>query len=136
MLHYFGADSDLSFVGREDCGHMRVDAELLTPFDELWNALNAYILVSLPLMARWHSSKRFSAERILRQSGKFDYSAPQFFHIHNKYLYYDKLCWTVYYFKDPLKQRGPINFVTQLVLRCEFENQLEAHMVPILIGGP
>ena len=84
VLHYFGAESDLSFVGREDCGHIRIDADLLTPFDIMWNPHNAYILVSLPLMARWHSVKGFNAERILRQSGKFDYSAPQFFHAYNK----------------------------------------------------
>ena len=68
VLHYFGAESDLSFLGREDCGHMRIDEELLTPFDELCNPHNAYILVSRALMARWHSSKAFNAERILRQS--------------------------------------------------------------------
>ena len=34
-LHHFGSDSDLSFVGREDCGQMRVDVELQTPFDVL-----------------------------------------------------------------------------------------------------
>ena len=53
-LHHFGPNSDLSFVGREDCGHMRVDVELQTPFDVLCapNYSTAFILVSLPLMAR------------------------------------------------------------------------------------
>ena len=114
MLHYFGAESDLSFVGREDCGHMRVDVDLLTPFDMLWNRFNAYILVSLPQMARWHSSKRFNAERILRQSGKFDYSSPQFFHVHNKYtrLWGDQ---------DDVNEScplGPLNTVCKRMLRC------------------
>ena len=103
MLHYFGADSDLSFVGRENCGHMRVDVDLLTPFDVLWNPRNGYILVSLPLMARWHSSKRFNAERILRQSGKFDYSTPQFFHVYNKHTYYDEHYWDVWRDRNALK---------------------------------
>ena len=129
VLHYFGAESDLSFVGREDCGHMRVDVDLLTPFDVLWNPRNGYILVSLPLMARCHSSKRFNAERILRQSGKFDYSTPQFFHVYNKYTYYDTHYWDVWRDEDALKQIGPLHSVTQLVLRCEYENQ-SAHVVP------
>ena len=81
------ADNDLSFLGQENCGHMRIDLDILTPFDILWSPRNSYILVSLPLMARWHSSKRFNAERILRQSGKFDYSTPQFFHTYNKYIF-------------------------------------------------
>ena len=109
VLHHFGAESDLSFVGREDCGHMRIDVDLLTPFNVLWNPHNAYILVSLPLMARWHSVKGFNAEQILRQSGKFDYSAPQFFHVYNKKTW-------VYQFNFI----GPLNF-KMLVLRCEFE---------------
>ena len=70
-LHHFYSHSDLSFVGREDCGHMRVDVELQTPFDVLCKTFwcsTAYILVSLPLMARWHSSVSFNAEHILRQS--------------------------------------------------------------------
>ena len=119
LLHYFGVESDLSFVGREDCGHMRVDVDLLTHFDVLWNPRNTHILVSLPLMARWHSRKRFNAERILRQSGNFDYSTPQFFHVCD-----------VWRERDALKEFGPLHSVTQLVLRCEFENQLAPYMVP------
>ena len=132
MLHYFGADSDLSFVGREDCGHMRVDADVQTPFDVLWSPFNAYILVSLPLMARWHCSKRFNAERILLQSGQFDYSSPQFFHVHNKYTYYRHK----YYEneEDRLKEYGttkygPLHSIQKLVLRCECEIQFKAPIV-------
>ena len=118
VLHYFGAESDLSFVGREDCGHMRVDVDLVTPFNVLWKHYNAYILVSLPQMARWHSSKRFNAERILRQSGKFDYSAPQFFHVHNPHSYYRHQCCQE-------KEYGPLHSIKKLMLRCEFEIQFK-----------
>lgn len=71
VLH--DGDMDLSIVGRDDCGHMWVDVELCDPFKHLLRE-RAYILVSLPMIARWHTSERFDAERILRQSGKFDYS--------------------------------------------------------------
>ena len=75
-----GEEMDFSIVGRDDCGHMRVDVELCASFDLIWKE-RAYILVSLPMIARWHTSERFNAERILRQSGKFDYSEPQFFEV-------------------------------------------------------
>ena len=56
QLHHFGSDSDLSFIGREDCGHMRVDVELQTLFDLLckpdYRSAYPNILVSLPMMAR------------------------------------------------------------------------------------
>ena len=126
VLHYFGAESDLSFVGREDCGHARVDADLETPFDVLWNRRNAYILVSLPMMARWHSNKSFNAERILWQCGKFEYSAPQFFHVHNKYTFYYQ-----YEVGDWFKEYGPLYSARKLVLRCEFEgNYVEKLLLP------
>ena len=80
LLHDMGSDMDFSIVGRDDCGHMRVDVELCAPFD-FFEKERAYILVSLPMIARWHTSERFNAERILRQSGKFDYSEPQFFEV-------------------------------------------------------
>ena len=121
-LHHFDSDSDLSFVGREDCGHMRVDVELQTPFDVLCkpNYPTAYILVSLPLMARWHSSVSFNAEHILRQSGQFDYSAPQFYHTHCE--------------KDYLV--GPLRCSTDTCLRCEFESDSETLTVSIDSGTP
>lgn len=71
-------DSDLSFVGHEDCRHMRFDFEISTPFEILCKPTR-YILVSLPMIAWWHSTKQFDAEQILQQSGEFDYSSPQFF---------------------------------------------------------
>ena len=115
QLHHFGSDSDLSFVCREDCGHMRVDDELQTPFDVLCNPnySTAYILVSLPLMARWHSSVSFNAEHILRQSGQFHYSNAQFYHTQ---------C-------EPSILRsilpGPLHSTTTW-LRCEYESDSEA----------
>ena len=72
VLLDMGPEMDLSKVGREDCSHMRFDVELRAPLKLLWIE-RAYILVSLPLVARWHSSDRFDAERIIRQSGQFDY---------------------------------------------------------------
>ena len=83
VLHYFTADSDLSFVGQEDCGHMRIDDEIQTSFGKLcirFDEDNAYILVSIPMMARWHTSSRFNAEHIFLQSGKFHFSDSQFYH--------------------------------------------------------
>ena len=113
QLHHFGSDSDLSFVGREDCAHMRVDVELQTPFDELCrpNYSTAYILVSLPLMARWHSSVAFNAEHILRQSGQFHCSEPQFYHWQRA---------------PSVKLPGPLVNSTSTWLQCEFESDCEA----------
>ena len=123
QLHHFGFDSDLSFVGRENCGHMRVDVELQTPFDVLWKPdySSAYILVSLPLMARWHSSVSFNAEHILRQSGQFHYSEPQFYHAHRGPS-----------FKFP----GPLLCSAHTWLLCEFESDSEALTISINSGKP
>ena len=112
QLHHFGSDSDLSFVGREDCGHMQVDVELQTPFDVLCQQVysSAYILVSLPLMARWHSSVAFNAEHILRQSGQFRYSEPQFYHTQRAPSFH---------------MPGPLQNSTETCLRCEFEGDSE-----------
>lgn len=68
-LHHIDNVNDLSFVGSCDCGHIRVDVELREP---LISVRNAYILVSLVMMARWHSSAEFPAVQILQDSGKFD----------------------------------------------------------------
>lgn len=62
------------------CGHMSVDVEVQTRFKKLMNP-KAYILVSLPMMAHWYSTADFDAEAMLRSSGKFDLTAPQFFHV-------------------------------------------------------
>ena len=78
-LHYFQMNSDLSFVDQKDCGHMQIDVDIRTPFETLTHS-SSHILVSLPLMARWHSSDEFDTEQMPQQSGLFDYSAPQFFH--------------------------------------------------------
>ena len=125
-LHHFDAHSDLSFVGREDCGHMRVDVELQTPFDVLCkpNYSTAYILVSLPLMARWHSSDSFNAQHTLRQSGQFDYSEPQFYH---------KQRWPS---PRTINPTGPLRYSTNTALRCEFESDSEALTVSIDKGTP
>ena len=80
LLHDMGPDMDMSIVWRDDCGHMQVEVEFCDPSD-LLNKQRAWILVSLPMIARWHTSERFNTERILRQSGKFDYSEPQFFDV-------------------------------------------------------
>lgn len=79
LIHRIDAHSDLSHVGCADCGHKRVDSEILN-VKNLFEP-ESYVLVSLPMLARWHTTRRFDAERILRQSGKFDYSEPQFFHL-------------------------------------------------------
>lgn len=76
VLHSICADTDLLIVSRADCGHVAVDVELRESLSG-----TERILVSLPLLARWYSScGAFNAEEMLRESGKFDYSEPQFFH--------------------------------------------------------
>lgn len=130
QLHHINEHSELSYVGRANCGHMQVDTELRTPvrFDEpitktysyirrkpplKSNEVNVYILVSLPMLARWHTSKRFNAERILKQSGIFHYSEPQFFHL--KFL---KAQWA-----DDLP--GPLANI-ETCLYCQFESSCES----------
>ena len=70
------------FSGVPTAGMCKWTSNLETVFDiySKPDYSTANILVSLPMMARWHSSAKFDAERILRQSGEFDYSEPQFFH--------------------------------------------------------
>lgn len=116
ILHDTGSDMDLSIVGRDDCSHMREEVELCSPF-ELIGKERAYILVSLPMIARWHSSKRFNAERILRQSGKFDYSEPQVFDVQipNGKSY---------------DLPGPLNLLDKnwcSYTMCEYESRHESH---------
>ena len=78
LLHLICPQADLSRVGRADCGHVAVDAVLREPLFER----TARTLVSLPMIARWHllETNRLNPEKILRESGKFDYSEPQSFH--------------------------------------------------------
>ena len=84
LLHDIWANSDLSIVGRNDCGHMQVDEELRAPFEILLKD-RVHILVSLPMLVRWQTSVRFNAEQILRQSGKFDFSESIFFDVQWSY---------------------------------------------------
>ena len=84
MLHLICPQSDLSNVVRAHCGHVAHDVELC---ERLRVECTSWTLVSLPMIARWHSSEDtgFNAEQMLRDSHKFDYSEPQFFHM----FYYD-----------------------------------------------
>ena len=119
VLHDMGPEIDLSIVGREDCCHMRVDVELLEP-SKLFGKTRAYILVSLPMIARWHTSERFNAEGILRQSGKFDYSEPQFF--------------AVQFFNRMRIVRGPLNVFevyNEYSTICEYESKSESFVVAL-----
>lgn len=84
-LHSIEKDTDLSFVGREDCGHIRFDIELCAPFPHTYLlkaavGCTSYLLVSLIKLAEWHSSDDFPAAQMLHESGKFEMNAPQFFH--------------------------------------------------------
>ena len=82
--------SDKKFFGRAHCGHEQVDVELRNPFLPELNAIRwpfpdpSRFLVSLPILARWHTSEDFPAEEMLRESGKFDFSEPQFFPMFHK----------------------------------------------------
>ena len=96
------------------------DLHECTPIVQLWR-WSAYILVLLPLMARWHSSDDFGAELMLWQSKRFDYSAPQFFHESD-----DKNFYSSY------RRAGRLNLLDDLVFRCEFE-RLPAHYVQISV---
>ena len=80
LLHDMGSDINLSIVGSDKCDHMHIDVELCSQSD-IYGVEHGYILVSLPMIARWHTSESFDAEGLLRQSGKFDYSEPQFFDV-------------------------------------------------------
>lgn len=63
-LHQIEAETDLSFIGRSNCGHMRCDEELDSPLQfgcEDLDSPSAYILVSVLKMAEWSSSEEFPA---------------------------------------------------------------------------
>lgn len=77
VLHHISAFSDLSFVWKNDCGHVNFDVEIN---ESIPLKAADRILVSLPLLARWHSSSQFDAEQMLRDCWKFDFTEPQFFH--------------------------------------------------------
>ena len=69
--------SYLTFNDDERCGREQVDVELREPLLED----SDHILMSLRQLALWHSSGNFPAEQMLRESGKFDFSEPHFFHM-------------------------------------------------------
>ena len=73
-------------VGRADCRHEAFDVELREPIPTV--AISDRVLVSLPVLARWHSSDRFPAEQLLRDSGKFDLSEPQLYHKPGRYSHW------------------------------------------------
>ena len=86
ILHEISDDTDLSLVGRENCGHTPVDVELLLP---LTDDTTERVLVSLPMLAQWHSTSCFNAEKMLRDSGKFDFSELQLAHTRTKGFFYN-----------------------------------------------
>ena len=114
VLHNIQPESDLSFVGQKDCGHLQFDVEIHTGFVHFLRN-SAYILVSLPLIARWHSSEEFDAEQMLRQSERFDYSEPQFFHM--------RIAMSL---NSLITSKGPLNTFKGVVFRCEFEHSSDA----------
>ena len=113
-----GPDMDMSIVWRDDCGHMQVEVEFCDPSD-LLNKQRAWILVSLPMIARWHTSERFNTERILRQSGKFDYSEPQFFDV----LFINS--------NSKLNLPGPLIVHPSIEIMCEYETRNVSSRVPL-----
>ena len=82
VLHLISPQADLSNIWRADCGHVAHDAELCERLG-LFFECGSGTLVSLPMIARWHSSEitGFNAEQMLRDSRKFDYTEPQFFYM-------------------------------------------------------
>ena len=73
-LHEISNETDFSYVSRPDC------VELLNSLTD--NEFTPErILVSLLMLAQWHSSKNFNLIKILHDSGKFDFSEPRFYHI-------------------------------------------------------
>ena len=140
QLHRISARADLSCVGRDDCGHVRVDVELHAP---LRFGPTAYILVSLVKMAQWHScDEHFPALHMLRNSGHFDLSEPQFFHLfvpfkQPKYVDederddYDIEC----FISGESLVPGPLNVTEGWVLQYELERRgRRAPLVPFQLA--
>ena len=101
-------------VGRADCLHEAFDVELREPIPTV--VIFNRVLVSLPVLARWHSSDRFPAEQLLRDSDKFDLSEPQLYHKPGHYLYWlEEPRWILHFELDlptvrpSLKREGPPN---------------------------
>lgn len=78
MQEHTAACFDFSKVGSQNCGHETFDEELR---EHIICERSDRILVSIPMFARWHSNPLFNAEQMLRDSGKFDYSEPQLYHL-------------------------------------------------------
>lgn len=76
-------DAEVTCIGTAladaKCSHEAFDADLRMPIPAV--AVSERILASLPTIARWHTSERFPADRILRDSGKFDFGEPQLYHL-------------------------------------------------------
>lgn len=85
-------DFDVTRIGQSDCGHETFDVELTSPIPSL--AISNRILASLPILARWHSSHTFPAVQMLRDSRKFDFSEPQFYHQPDFFSYGSSDCLT------------------------------------------
>ena len=86
---------EVGCVGRADCRHEAFDVELREPIPTV--AISDRVLVSLPVLARWHSSDRFPAVQLLCDSGKFDLSEPQLYHKPDRYSYW---------LEEPLNRTG------------------------------
>lgn len=92
VLHLNCPDDDRSIITCRHFGHEPIDEELLDPLliEEFTRWRTDRILVSVPMIARWNSSADFDAEQILRDSGKFDYSEPQLYHLFGWALPYEE----------------------------------------------
>lgn len=90
QYHKIDESTNLSFVGHENCGHQQEDVEICNSLGQ-WH--HKYILVSLPIVARWHSDNNFPAEQLLRQSRKFDFTEPQVYHFIDN-VHAEVLCFT------------------------------------------
>ena len=64
-LHCIRADTNLELIGHENCGHVAIDTELLTPPTET----SAYVMVSLTYLAILHTTEEFYPFSILLSSG-------------------------------------------------------------------
>lgn len=127
-LHHIDKDTDLSFVGKPDCGHMQIDVELCTPLQMdpthvFPNSFSAHILVSLIEVAKQHSSEKFPAMQMLQKSGKFDLGSLQMFHFNEKLKEYNirdnDICSGVNEEPSPLLP-GPLQASNQWRLRYQF----------------
>lgn len=81
--HPLSQDVDIERIGSAVCGHEVFDEEICTPgiFTRPLQLDDAKrILASLPILARWNNTDVFPILQMLRDSGKFDFNEPQFYH--------------------------------------------------------